>query len=295
MTLDEATKAAKHGAIAAFISGTLTAVIVGLALTMDNPGEIAAWNDPLNIFDVVLLFGLAIGMLRKSRAAAVIAFIYFILAKVFIALETGAGAGVFGGIVFLYFFGRAIQGTFTYHRIRKAEDEDYRAAPKWSFFVGIPLAVILFAAMGIGILSMTDIVPSTEVLPGGEVSAADVSLLVENEILFADEEIEYFYSYGLVSVLEGGDILTDRAVITYYQDENDDLQIYSMNFDEITAVFRMEEGGALTDALYKVTSDDEDDWIIIELSTEKGGDLIFVDALRQKIRQAKETSQQDTE
>ncbi len=56
-----------------------------------------------------------------------------------------------------------------------------------------------------------------------------------------------------------------------------------MNFDEITAVFRMEEGGALTDALYKVSSDDEDDWIIIELSTEKGGDLIFVDALRQKM------------
>jgi hypothetical protein len=43
----------------------------------------------------------------------------------------------------------------------------------------------------------------------------------------------------------------------------------------------------MTDALYKVSSGDEDNWLVIELSTEKGGDKAFVEALRQKIKQSR--------
>ena len=286
MTLEEAVKAARNGAIAAFISGAMTAVVVGIALWFDNQGSIAPWNDPLNIFDVVLILACAVGMLRNSRAAAITAFVYFILAKAMIALETGAVGGIVAGLIFLYFFGRAIQGTFAYHRIRKAEDETYRAAPRWSYFVGIPALLLMFALMGFGLLTMTDAVPSTEVLQGSEVAAEDVQLLIDNEVLFPDEKIEYFYSYGLMSVIEGGNILSDRAVITWYIDEFDELQVYEMTFGEIAGVFRIEEGGALTDALYKLSSDDES-WLIIELSTEQGGDQLFVEALRQKIRQSR--------
>jgi hypothetical protein len=287
MTLEEAVKAARNGAIAAFISGAITAIVVGLALWFDDQGSIAPWNDPLNIFDVVLILACAVGMLRNSRAAAITAFIYFILAKAMIALETGAVGGIVAGLFFLYFFGKAIQGTFTYHRIRKAEDENYRAAPRWTYFVGIPALVLMFSLMGLGLLTMTDAVPSTEVLRGSEVAADDVQLLIDNEVLFADEKIEYFYSYGLMSVLEGGNILSDRAVIAYYLDEFDDLQIFEMTFGEIAGVFRIDEGGTMTDALYKVTSDYDDSWLIIELSTEKDGDKVFVEALRKKIKQSR--------
>jgi hypothetical protein len=76
-------------------------------------------------------------------------------------------------------------------------------------------------------------------------------------------------------------------VITWYVDEFDELQIYEMTFGEIAGVFRLDEGGALTDALYKVSSSDDDNWLIIELSTEQGGDQVFVDALRQKIKQSR--------
>jgi hypothetical protein len=287
MTLEEAVKAARNGAIAALISGAMTAIVVGLALWFDSQGSIAPWNDPLNIFDVVLILACAVGMLRNSRAAAITAFVYFILAKAMIALETGAVGGIVAGLFFLYFFGKAIQGTFAYHRIRKAEDENYRAAPRWTYFVGIPALVLMFTLMGFGLLTMTDAVPSTEVLRGAEVAADDVQLLIDNEVLFADENIEYFYSYGLMSVLEGGNILSDRAVITWYIDEFDELQIYEMTFGEIAGVFRLDEGGAMTDALYKVSSGDEDNWLVIELSTEKGGDKAFVEALRQKIKQSR--------
>lgn len=293
MNIEEAKKASRNGAIAAFISGAMTIAIVAFAITSDADGQFAPFNDPLNIIDVFMIFGCAIGLLRYSRAAALIIFVYFILSKIYIAAETGAITGIPVGLIFVYFYGKAVQGTFTYHKLRKAEDENYRAAPKWAYFVGIPLVVLLTLLIGIGMLSMTDVIPSTEVLTGDEVSESDLQELIDNNVLFADETIEYLYSYGLLSVMEGGNILSNRAAITYYVDENGDLQIYEMPFADITAVYRMVEGGVLEDSIYMVSSDDEDYWMTIELSVENKGDEVFVAALRKKVQLAKSMAEEE--
>ena len=295
MTTEEAIKASRNGAYAAFVSGTATTALVVFAIWTNNQEAFAIWNDSVNFFDIFIIFACAVGMLRQSRAAAVLIFVYFIFAKISIAIETGATGGLGIGLLFLYFFAKAIQGSFTYHKICKAEDPDYRPAPKWAYYVGIPATLLLVSLAGLGLLSMTDAIPSVEVLPGAEVSKSDVDLLVANEVLFPDEKIEYFYSYGLVSVLEGGNILTDRAVITYYVDDADELQIYEMKFEDITAVYRLEEGGMFLDSIYKVTSADEDFWMTIELSAESQGDVIFVEALRKKVQLAKAAAEKSAD
>jgi len=283
MTIEEAIKACKNGAIAAFISGGLTLLLVIFAIMSEAEGDLSLWNDPLNFIDVIILLACAVGMLRRSRAAAVTVFIYFILAKIGIAMETGNYRGILLSLIFLYFYGRAIQGSFTYHKIRKSEDPEYRAAPRWAYFVGVPFVVLFFVLVGFGLLTETDVVPATDVVVGSEVPDGDRSLLIENGILFEDEKIDYFYSYGLASVLEGGSILTERSVIMYYRDEDDRVQIYEMEFADVKSVDLIEAGGFLSDSVYRVSGYEEDVWLNISLSTEGGGDITFIRALRRKV------------
>lgn len=283
MTVEEAVKACKNGAIAAFISGGLTLLIVIFAIMSEAEGDLSLWNDPLNFIDVLILLACAVGMLRKSRTAAITVFIYFILAKIGIAMETGNYNGMFLSVVFLYFFGRAIQGSFTYHKIRKSEDPEYRAAAKWVYFAAIPTVVLFFILVGFGLLTETGVVPATDVVVGSEVPDGDRSMLIQNGILFEDEEIDHFYSYGLTSVLEGGSILTDRSVIMYYSDDVDGVQIYEMEFADIKSVDLIEAGSFFSDSIYRVSGYEEDVWLNITLSTEGDGDVSFIRALRRKV------------
>lgn len=279
MNIEEAMKACRNGATAAFVSGTLTTIIVAIAMLGDSGGELALWNDPTNLVDIVLIFGCALGMLKFSRTAAVSVFVYFIISKAAITLESGQTSGLFMSLVFLYFFGKAIQGSFTYKKLRKVENADFRSAPRWFYWMTIPTMSLFFFAAGYGVLTMTDAVPSTEVLQGHAVSDTDRALLIENGIVYDDEEIEYFYSYGIASVLEGGSVLSDRAVIMYYTDADEGFNVYEITFDQIQSVELLQEGSLWKESLYQVNGFDEDNWITLSLSAQDGGDDRFIAAL----------------
>lgn len=282
MNLEQARKASRSGAIAAFVSGTLTLLILLYAMGSNADGFIGMWNDPTVVFDIIIIFACAIGMLRNSRAAAITMCIYWVLSKTFIYLESGQITGLGMGLVFLYFFGAAVRGSYVYHRIKKEEDPEYRPAPRWYYYVGIPAAAIFALLAGFGLLTMTGHVPSTEVVSGSEVSPEDHQDLVANGILYEDEEIAYFYSYGLLSVLEGGSILTDRAVVSYFI-EDEQVVPYELAFHEIKDIAIFQQGDYMNDAIYRIDSHEEDSWIAIQLSTENQGDVRFIAALRDKV------------
>lgn len=282
MHMEEAKKACKNGAIAAFVSGTLTTVVVVIAMLSDSNGDLALWNDPTNFVDIVLIFGCAIAMLKQSRTAAVTIFVYFIIAKVAIALETGESTGIAISLLFLYYFGKAIQGSFAYKKLKLAENPEFRSAPRWAYWLSIPTMLLFFTAAGYGVLSMTDVVPATEVVAGSEVSAEDKALMVQNGIIYDDETIELFYSYGITSILEGGTVLSDRAVIMYYTDEDDGFNVYEITFDQIASIDLLEEGDVWTESIYQVSGFEDDNWLTISLSTEDGGDKRFVEALQER-------------
>ena len=71
--------------------------------------------------------------------------------------------------------------------------------------------------MGFGLMTMTGVLPSTEVVTGSKMNSKDVSLLIEKSVINQNEKIEYFYSEGFSSILEGGSILTNNRVIVYFQ------------------------------------------------------------------------------
>ena len=140
--------------------------------------------------------------------------------------------------------------------------------------------------MGIGLLMETGTLPSNKVQAGSEVSQHDKDLLILNSIVSIDDQIEYFYSEGFSSILEGGSILTDDRVILYLPGEDQRLEVYEIYFDDVSSIELLEAGSILSDSIYKIDSYKSDSWLAIALSVENGGDLKFIEALRAKIANA---------
>lgn len=112
----EITAPIKHGWIAACISGVLTLIATVFSM-FNGPNEVfaGAWS----LIDVALIAGFAFGIWRRSRVAATLMFVYFVLSKILIMQATGRPDGLVLGLVFLIFYFRAMTATFRYHRFVK--------------------------------------------------------------------------------------------------------------------------------------------------------------------------------
>lgn len=158
-------------------------------------------------------------------------------------------------------------------------------------FVGLIAAWLLFAFWDpcwtdsdSSACAASQITSSDNLVSGSEVPNETRQLLVSNGVLYEDEQIQLLYAFGYSSVLEGGSILTDRAVITYFEGESDGLEAYEIPFDQISSVEVYQT--TTSERLYKASSLEEDYWILIQLPTFRGLDREFVDALKMEIQDA---------
>lgn len=286
MDRETALKAIRQGAIAACVSAGLTIAFIGIAIVANADGELALWNDPFNLVDVVLILVLAFGIYKKSRVAAVLMLLYFLVAKIVIAIETQSYSGIVLALVFLYFYGRAVLGTFAYHRIEKAENPDYKTPSKWWYIAGIPSVLLVLLLVGFALFSTTGVMPSTRVQSGEEMYQHDIQALVDHGVLTADDKVAYFYAQGLSSILESGNVLTQDRVILYFTNEGGEVEVYEIFFDEITAVTMEEPGSSLSDSVYRVSTNVPDRWLKLFLSVEQKGNNKFVDDLERRVRLA---------
>ena len=279
----EAIKATRNGAIAALISATLTIVVIAIAISTDTEGKLAIFNDPANFIDVVLILICAAGMYKKSRVASVLIFVYFTASKIIIAIETQTYSGFGISIIFLYFYGKAIQGSFLYHKFEKEENPDYKATTKLTYIIGIPSLLVIVAFIGFALMSTIGVIPSTRVQSGNEINADDIAILNSQEIITPKDDIKYFYSHGLSSILESGNVLTQDRVILYINSENEGMEIYEIFLNEITEVVLETEGDTLNDSVYRINTNDPERWLKLFLSTEQKGDERFIKALHDNL------------
>ena len=186
-------------------------------------------------------------------------------------------------LIGVYYYGGAIWGTFVYNRIQKIENPNYRSTPKWVYYLGIPCGVLVLAVGSYGLLMKSGMVPEMVVMSGSKMLKKDLLVLIENKIIEPNEEIKYFYSDGLLSILEARNILTHRRVIRYAQDAASELQIYEMFFDDIANIKLIEQGNYITNSIYEVRGFGKDAWMRLALSPENRGDVKFIEALRNKI------------
>lgn len=290
MDKEKAIKAIKTGAVVACFSGIFSFAIALYALQSNATGLLGYWNDPWILIDVILVFLLAFWTYKKSRTAAILLFIYYIFTRIHIAIELGNMPGVVS-ILLLYIYGKTIHGTFVFHRIEKQENPNYKPASKLSTCVSIVFAGIFLFLVAFAMEAMTGI--TNHVQTGDEISEDYMETLISEDIVNQKDTIQYFYSYGNYSILEGGSVLTNNRVVMYYVDDNNEVQVLNINFEDITSVelsdINFEDiitGSSVykvSGKTYKVYGDFVDAYVMILLPMENGGERKFIEALRAEL------------
>lgn len=148
------------------------------------------------------------------------------------------------------------------------------------------VAVLGFLALGIvGVLMEAGYAPSARVLSKQDIPNNQYQELVAEGIIEQGETIEYFYSEGVLSIKEGGSILTNHRVIAYEQDEEGQIHTYYILNDEIKSVKLVQQGDAMNYSVYEVAAGDEGNWLNLILPHDYGDGERFANAVRAKVRQ----------
>lgn len=146
--------------------------------------------------------------------------------------------------------------------------------------------VLGFIGLGVlGVLMDTGYAPSERVVSANDIPDRHYEELVAEGIVERGESIEYFYSEGILSIIEGGSILTNARVIAYERLDDGSINYYSIPNSEIVSVTLIQEGDATTYAVYQVRTADEGNWLNLLLPHEYGDGERFANAVRAKIGQ----------
>ena len=73
--------------------------------------------------DALFVAALSFGVYRKSRVAAILLLVYYLLGRIGFYLEGGNLGGVFLQIIFLIFFYQAAQATLKWHRLERDQGD----------------------------------------------------------------------------------------------------------------------------------------------------------------------------
>lgn len=295
MDLSSAEKATRQGAFVGLVAAAIYLLITTVAIIFDFDGSWRSYNDPLNFAYLPFELVLAYLVYRRSRAAAVVLFLLTFLEGVWfanhfaeLAMLGSQSVIILVAGTYLYFFGRALIGAFTYHRIRSRQDPAYRSAPTWSYILGSPFAIILaLFLVAVTYMTLSDV--QFEVVDQEQMYEDNYRVLLSNGIVREDEIIIMLHANGFSSVLDQGSILTNQRVIQY-QEFDDEPFVYDVPYSAIADVTLEVQGDFWTDAEILVTTKDDDElWMYV--STWHSGDQRFLNELMARWKAATSNGQ----
>ena len=156
----------------------------------------------------------------------------------------------------------------------------FGAGPIVASLFGVP-----FVAWSV-VISL-NILPSTQVIAGRDLPAGQRNYLRAEQIVDDSEQIEHFYSTGILSIKDDGNLVTDQRIISYWRDpDSRALVVESARYEDIKD-FHLERGDTFTDSTMTVVNQDGSEFILL-LSTEADGDQRCLDAAETMWRRKRE-------
>ncbi|MEM7012233.1 MAG: hypothetical protein AAF585_12180 [Verrucomicrobiota bacterium] len=277
---DKVEKAIRHAAIVGFVVAGLGILLLIFVLTTGVSDFLPVPIDIYSLFDFGIFIVCAIFVLRRSRCAAVFLLLFYIFNVVATHVMSGElkPASLVLPVIIAILLARGVWGTFAYHKIRKQADPNYRAAPKWATWIALPAGVVFVLCLGC-IGGVTFFGVPAEVIAGEDLNPKYVRELKDNGIVEEDETIELFYSAGMFSVVDEGNILTDWRAISYGNYEGEAFHA-SASYDEVSDL-AMKKGDFFTDSIITVSCDDGSTfelWITVSMD----GDDLFLETLKSR-------------
>jgi hypothetical protein len=157
--LEVQNKQIRNAWIAGVISGTVTLIFTILAA--NGHDLLGLGFDKFNYIDVVIIFGLSLGIYLKSRTCALLMLLYFVGSKIIIWQVLGKASGLVGAVLFGYYFVLGIIGTFNYRSIKVQNGNSTAWRPITITAVVMLLIGVLFFGKNFGLNS-----DLSSVLPG---------------------------------------------------------------------------------------------------------------------------------
>ena len=167
----------------------------------------------------------------------------------------------------------------------KIEEKD--TLPVWIKFFIIPLIGVFVSCLILFVtLLEVGMIPDTEVMVGSELSSSTKTTLIDQRIISETDNIRYFYSTEMLSFSKEGQLVTDTSIISYSSNDEGIVQIWEMEFGAIDRVELVQEGSFFQDSIYKIygNAQAEYEWIEVWLSTENGGDKLFINEVEKNVR-----------
>jgi len=217
-----------------------------------------------------ILYGfLALGIFKRSRVAAGLAFGGFVLDRAAVVAKTGSLAGLPVSLLIAFFLGRAFLATLA-HRRHLDDEEREREGASAGLLVVLALVALVVTAVG-GLLVLGSQRPTPALVTGADMDEGHLAYLRRADVLEPDETVELFYSHGLRSIAEGGLVATDRRIIAYGVSEGTSGRwSRGIRYDVITDVRIAVEGSLLGDSILRVEG--RATWLEAPVPTEGGGD-----------------------
>lgn len=130
------------------------------------------------------------------------------------------------------------------------------------------VGVIIFALIVLGTMSQYGYIPNTKVERGEELSKRQHKIISEIVALKPTEQIKYYYSAGLFSYREDGNLITDSRIISYYIEDSEFLMNES-EYSEIVDIDVEFSDSFLEDTVVHVWPDNEESFILLLCNEDK--------------------------
>jgi hypothetical protein len=139
------------------------------------------------------------------------------------------------------------------------------------------VAAIFAALIVYGAASELGYLPSPDTLAENEVPDRYLTELRESGVIDEDERIYFFYSAGIFSILEDGNLFTNKRVISYeiYEEEFD---IYTAYYNEIEKIEMNKSNELWGESEIRVTKKDGS-WFVLFVDNENDKDTRFLEKL----------------
>jgi hypothetical protein len=181
-------------------------------------------------------------------------------------------------LICLFSFVPLIPIVWRIREIHEAIRPGFESAIGWN---GWSFSALAVGAVVSGLAIAVTFGPSTRALRQSEIPSSYNASLVEAGVLEPNEQIEFFYSAGLFSILEDGNLLTEKRAVSYATVEGE-LYVASSAYPEIRELEVEYSENSFTDTVITVLTMGGDDFILF-VSSEGGRDREFVSDLEGRI------------
>jgi hypothetical protein len=151
------------------------------------------------------------------------------------------------------------------------------------------MGVLVFIAVALGVLFSTSVFVPYGVVPGSDLGERTLEFLRSEGLIGEEETPVYFYSDGLFSIREEGNLFTDRAAISYWWDSDNDTVGYIIApFCSISDIEAEYSTGPFELSSIVLSAHEEYSFNLLA-SNEGGMDRTFYSSLREKWLAAKDS------